>query len=55
VWHRIGAATVRDSGRYARLVSLLRRGSYVMRWQYRGGRHGQWMSGHSRAVAVVVR
>jgi subtilase family serine protease len=54
VWHRIGAATVHVGGRYARLVSLPHRGSYVMRWHYHGGRAGQWMSGHSRSAAVVV-
>ena len=54
VWHRIGAATVHVDGHYARLVSLPRSGSYVMRWHYHGGRAGQWMSGHSRGVAVVV-
>ena len=54
VWHRIGAATVHVAGRYARLVSLPRSGRYVMRWHYHGGRAGQWMSGHSRGVAVVV-
>jgi hypothetical protein len=54
-WHRIGAATVHVAGRYARLVSLPRRGRYLLRWHYHGGRAGQWMSSVSRSLSVVVR
>ncbi len=54
VWHRMGAATVHVGGRYARLVSLPRNGSYLVRWHYHGGPAGQWMSGLSRPEAVVV-
>jgi hypothetical protein len=54
-WHRIGAATVHVGGRYARLVSLPHTGRFLVRWHYRGGRAGQWMSGRSRSLAVVVQ
>jgi hypothetical protein len=54
-WHRLGVATVPVAGRYSRLVSLPRPGRYIVRWHYHGGRSGQWMSGHSRGLAVVVR
>jgi hypothetical protein len=43
------------SGGYARLVSLPRPGRYLVRWHYRGGRAGQWMSAVSRPLAVVAR
>jgi subtilase family serine protease len=55
VWRRLGAATVHPSGGYARLVSLPRPGSYFVRWHYRGGRAGQWMSAVSRLLPVVAR
>jgi subtilase family serine protease len=54
-WHRMGAATVHVGGRYARLVSLPHAGRFLVRWHYHGGRAGQWMSGRSPSVAVVVR
>jgi Pro-kumamolisin, activation domain/Subtilase family len=55
VWHRLGAATVRVAGDYARFVSLPQPGSYLVRWFYRGGRLGQWMSAVSRPLPVVAR
>ncbi len=54
-WHRIGAATVHVAGRYSRLVSLPKPGRYLVRWHYRGGRVGQWMSAVSPSLSVVVR
>jgi hypothetical protein len=54
-WHRMGAATVHVGGRYARLVSLPHTGHFLVRWHYHGGRYGQWMSGRSRSLAVVVQ
>jgi hypothetical protein len=51
----MGAATVHVGGRYARLVSLPHAGRFLVRWHYHGGRAGQWMSGRSPSVAVVVR
>jgi subtilase family serine protease len=54
-WHRLGAASVHVAGRYSRLISLPRRGSFLVRWHYHGDRVGQWVSGVSRAVTGVVR
>jgi kumamolisin len=54
VWHRLGAATVHVSGGYARLVSLPQAGRYLVRWHYRGGRAGQWLSAVSRSLPVVA-
>jgi len=54
-WTQIGSTGVTSTGLYHRFVKFPRTGNYVVRWIYKGGTTGQWLSSASPGHVFAAR